>query len=126
MRFLSWIGWGAALSAVAAMLVLAHAFRHTPAIVARQRPIGATLAVTGTGDAARLTVTSLRTGGPGARAGLRVGDRIEDVDGLPAPSSAAFYREVAGAPHDNLDLHVLRGQALIDIHMKRMRGNGLG
>lgn len=47
---------------------------------------GATLAATDAPDG--LVVTSLETGGPSAAAGLRVGDVIDRVDGLEAPTPA--------------------------------------
>ncbi len=68
---------------------------------------GATLAASNT--PAGLVVTSLRTGGAEMRAGLRVGDVIDAVDGVPAPTA----RTLAGAEaRDVAVLHVAaRGDA---------------
>ena len=67
----------------------------------------------------RLVITSLRTGGRGAANGLRVGDEIEDVDGLPAPTLAALDRDVAAGSYDKIDVRVRRGDAIIDVRMPR-------
>lgn len=124
-RALSWIGWLALLCAVLAALIVIREFvrpYHEPVAAGESLPTGATLAVVEGMGRPRLLVTSLRTGGPGALAGLRVGDEIEDVDGLPAPSLAAFDRDVAQGSFEVVELRVLRRGVPIDIHMRRDGG----
>lgn len=128
-RGFSWIGWAALLCAALAALIVTHQFLrpyHVPFTAGESLPTGATLAVVERDGGPRLMVTSLQTEGPGAAAGLRVGDEIEDVDGLPAPSLAAFDRDVASGSYDIVDLRVLRHGALIDIHMRRDGGGHHG
>lgn len=129
-RSLSWIGWSALLCAGAAAIVVGHQFttslpQDQPA-AERMLPTGATFAPIDQGGRTRLVVTSLQTDGPGARAGLRVGDRIEYVDGLPAPTLAAFEHDVAQGGSDLVDLKVQRRDRLIDIHMRRGDGRKHG
>lgn len=121
-RFVSWIGWSAAIFALVAALVVAHGLRSpyrpaTPRVALRS---GATFASLRVDGAPRLVVTSLRSGGAGQAAGLRVGDRIVDVDGLPAPTIEAFNKDVANGSYGDVDVRVERGTALLDIHIKRM------
>ncbi|MES2496540.1 MAG: signaling protein [Pseudomonadota bacterium] len=127
---LSWLGWSALLCAVFAVLIVTHQLirpYRTPAAQAGDSlPTGATLAVVEGSSPPRLVVTSLQTGGSGALAGLKVGDEIEDVDGLPAPGLAAFDRDVASGSYDVVDLRVLRHGVLLDIHMKRDGGGNHG
>jgi len=129
-RTLSWIGWSALLCAILAGMIVVHQFVRpysAPAPAAGESmPTGATIAVVEETGRARLVVTSLQTNGPGARAGLMVGDEIEDVDGLPAPNLAAFDRDVASGSYDSVDLRVLRHGVRLDIHMRRAGGGNHG
>lgn len=128
-RTLSWIGWLALLCAAMAAFIVTRQFvrpYHEPVAAGESLPTGATLAVVENAGHTRLMVTSLQTGGPGAAAGLKVGDEIEDVDGLPAPSLAAFDRDVASGSYDVVDLRVLRHGRPIDIHMRRDGGGHRG
>lgn len=120
-RFVSWIGWAAAACMLVATLIVAHALTRPhrydmPSVALRS---GATLERLDDGGVPHLVVTSLQSGGAGEAAGLRVGDRIEDVDGLPAPTIAAFNKDVVSGSHSDIDLRVRRGGTLLDIHMKR-------
>jgi S1-C subfamily serine protease len=124
-RTFSWIGWLALFCAALAMLIVTRQFvrpYREPVAAGESLPTGATLAVVESAGRPRLLVTSLQTGGPGALAGLRVGDEIEDVDGLPAPSLAAFDRDVASGSYEVVDLRVLRRGVPLDIHMRRDGG----
>ncbi|KQX19505.1 MULTISPECIES: PDZ domain-containing protein [unclassified Sphingomonas] len=128
-RTLSWIGWSALLCAALAAFIVTRQFvrpYHEPVVAGESLPTGATLAVVDNAGHPRLMVTSLQTGGPGAEAGLKVGDEIEDVDGLPAPSLTAFDRDVASGSYDVVDLRVSRHGALLDIHMRRGGGGHHG
>jgi len=125
----SWIGWTTLFCALLAALIVTHEFirpYRAPVEAGASLPTGATLAVVEGAGEPRLMVTSLQTGGPGSIAGLKVGDQIEDVDGLPAPTLTAFDRDVASGSYDVVDLRVLRHGALLDIHMKRDRGGSHG
>lgn len=66
----------------------------------------------------RLMVTSLR--GNGDRSGgLRVGDWIEDVDGVPVRSLAALRRDIARDRTDPLKVHVHRGHGMVAVEIAR-------
>ena len=121
-RFVSWIGWGAA--ACAADRGAGRRPRADPRASAdraddrpaqrrdlrqpRQRRH----------PAARRHQPADRRFRPG-RGPAPSGDRIEDVDGLPAPTVEAFNRDVASGSYGDVDLRVQRGAALLDIHVKR-------
>lgn len=118
------LGWGAALCALVAALIVFHALTRpaqvdAPAMALRS---GATFVSLGEARGSYLVVTSLQTGGASQQAGLSVGDRIEDVDGLPAPTLDALDDDLALRPKGDVDLLVRRGDARIDIHMKRLPG----
>jgi len=68
-----------------------------------------------------IVVTSLKSNGAAGAAGLQVGDRIEGVDGRPAPSVAAVRREVAHAKGRPIDIRVWRAGRVEEI---RVPGNG--
>jgi S1-C subfamily serine protease len=121
-RFSSWAGWATVLFSALAVFLVAHALLTRPDAVfhpARHLSLGATVAAVSTPAGSRLVITSLRTGGRGAANGLRVGDEIEDVDGLPAPTLAALDRDVAAGSYDKIDVRVRRGDAIIDVRMPR-------
>jgi len=125
MRWLSWVGWGSAGCMLLAILIVTHALTRVHHAVGPSTSLrsGVTFEnLGGAGGGTRLLVTSLRTGGPAQIAGLRVGDRIEDVDGHPVPSIDAFDRDLSGRSRDDIDLRVHRGAALLDIHMRRGEG----
>lgn len=124
-RFLFWAGWGAAGFALLAVFVVVHAVMHP----LRYQPMplaglhsGATFVSLASGGTAHLVVTSIQAGGAGEVAGLRVGDRIEDVDGLPAPTIKAFNMDIAGSAYDEVVLRIRRGSAFLDIHMAHPPG----
>jgi S1-C subfamily serine protease len=90
------------------------AYRALPADdVIDPEPGGATFVAAPTGDA--LIVTSLRSDGIAQRAGLRVGDLVETIDGHAARS----FREVEQtlATRHYVTLHVRRGPAHVDINL---------
>lgn len=126
-RFLSWSGWLVVGCALLAAGIVIHALvrephRERPGMAVQDLPTGATLVGIDTPGGPRLIVTSLQTGGPGSRAGLKVGDEIEDVDGLPAPTLAAFDKDVASGSYDDVDVRIRRGDRLLDIHLRRRTG----
>ena len=63
------------------------------------------------GARAMPVVTSLRSGGRAERAGLRVGDRIVDIDGTPVRSVAMLRSAMRDDPARVVALHVVRGDA---------------
>ena len=89
-------GWGAAgtvaagSAAIALLAMLLHG-PHAPEAVG-----GATYARIDRGRTAHLVVTSLRTGGPEASAGLRVGDTVAAVDGVTDPSLGSLRHAMTG------------------------------
>jgi len=70
-------------------------------------------------------VTSVRSDGAAARAGIRVGDEIEAVDGTQVHNVAGL-RAAISADHGNgpLALHIRRGDALWTIAIDRSEGAG--
>lgn len=123
-RTLFWGGWIVFAGLLLAMLLVAHAFLSSPDAV---DPIagssgGATLASVETAHDSYLVVTSLKTGGNGEVAGLRVGDRIEEVDGLPAPTIAAFNADMVQSSYKDIVLRVRRGRTVMNIALKRPAG----
>lgn len=54
-------------------------------------------------------------GGPAAKAGLVVGDRIRSVDGAPIASFGNLQRLVAASPGRTVELHVTRGDSARDL-----------
>jgi S1-C subfamily serine protease len=125
-KFLSWAGWAVIACAIVAAVVVVHALTRPPhrpeAEVAQALPTGATLDSVDGPDGPHLIVSSLQTAGPGDAAGLRVGDEIEDVDGLPAPTLGAFNKDVASGSYQVVDLRIRRGHQLLDIHLPRHPG----
>lgn len=71
-----------------------------------------------------LVVTSLRSQGAAWRAGVRVGDRLEAVDGVPVPSRAALLRVLAEDRARMILLHLRRGAGTVDVRLDRGRGAG--
>ena len=125
-KILSMSGWAVLGCIALAVVLVVHQLtveRHRPALPVQALPTGATLMAVDSGQGPHLVVSSLQTGGIGAAAGLRVGDEIEDVDGLPAPTLAAFDRDIASGSYQDVDLRIRRGHALMDIHLKRQPGS---
>lgn len=122
----AWMGWVALICALLAITVVAlqlsdRSLRHD-IVAGRWRSTGATLAPIETEGRPRLVVTSLRSDGPAQRAGLRVGDAIETVDGRPAPTIAALDRDVAAGSFAIVHLQVRRNGQMKDIGVPRGPG----
>lgn len=122
----SWMGWVALACALLAIAVVAlqlsdRALRQD-VVAGRWRSTGATLATIETEGQPRLVVTSLRSDGPARRAGLRVGDAIETVDGRPAPTMGAFDRDLAAGRFAIVRLQVRRDGQLMEIGVPRGPG----
>ena len=79
--------------------------------------LGATVAAPAGGTPAALTVTSLRAGGVAERAGIRVGDVVEAIDGHGATSLAPIEQAVASG--DGVDLRVRRGVRAVHVVLER-------
>jgi serine protease Do len=61
-------------------------------------------------------LTDLHAGGPAERAGLRVGDVVEEIDGTPVHTLGGLLAEVERrAVGDSVDLRVLRDGTTIDV-----------
>lgn len=71
-----------------------------------------------TEEGPRLMVTSLRGNGV-MSSGLRVGDWIEDVDGVPVRSLTALRRDIARDRAEPLKVHVHRGGGLVAVAVAR-------
>jgi carboxyl-terminal processing protease len=70
-------------------------------------------------------VTEVITGGPAARAGIRVGDRIAAIDGADASGfgPASAYDMINGDENTNVALRLNRAGELIDLTLTRQRVN---
>lgn len=79
---------------------------------------GVTLDRVTTTEGPRLMVTSLRGNGV-MSSGLRVGDWIEDVDGVPVRSYSALRRDLARDRADPLKVHVRRKGGLVAVAVAR-------
>ncbi|MFP5456192.1 PDZ domain-containing protein [Rhizorhabdus sp.] len=122
----AWMGWVALIFALLAVTVVALQLSDRTVahdvVAGRWQSTGATLATIDKEGGPRLIVTSLRSDGPARRAGLRVGDAIEMVDGRPAPTMAAFDRDVAAGRFAIVHLQVRRNGQVIDIGVPRGPG----
>ncbi|MBP8231735.1 MAG: PDZ domain-containing protein [Rhizorhabdus sp.] len=122
----AWMGWVALIFALLAVTVVALQLSDRTVahdvVAGRWQSTGATLATIDKEGGPRLIVTSLRSDGPARRAGLRVGDAIETVDGRPAPTMAAFDRDVAAGHFAIVHLQVRRNGQVIDIGVPRGPG----
>lgn len=83
---------------------------------------GATLDRAPAGGDPGMVVTSLRSDGAAGAAGLRVGDRIERIDGLPAPTTRAVRHDVAHAAGRPLDIRIWRAGHIREIRIVRNVG----
>jgi S1-C subfamily serine protease len=92
LRAASWGAAGTVAAGSTAVALIAMLLPHTHAPEAID---GATYATIARGRVAHLVVTSLRTGGAEAAAGLHVGDAVAAVDGIADPSLATLRREMA-------------------------------
>lgn len=113
--------------AAAVLLLCAGPVRPPqPLGVASRSPLsGVTLDRVTTPEGPRLIVTSLRGGDPPV--GLAVGDRIEDIDGLPAVSLSALRGDLDRDRANPLELHVRRGGRIIAVAVAReTMGGGFG
>lgn len=85
-----------------------------------EEAVGATLTEMGRH---RLVVDSIRGDGMAMRAGLRVGDLVEAVDGKPTPTvSAADHALLAR----RVDIRIRRGMRIIDLHLDTTGGARVG
>lgn len=82
------------------------------------------LTLTRAGQRGMLVVDSLRSRGDAERAGVRVGDLIEAVNGEPAAS----VRQVARAlpVHRPIDFRVRRGDTALHLYLNEPPGTGFG
>ena len=71
-----------------------------------------------------LVVTSLRSGGAAWRGGVRVGDRLEAVDGVPVPGRAALLRMLAEDHARIIVLRLRRAGGTVDVRLDRGHGAG--
>jgi S1-C subfamily serine protease len=83
---------------------------------------GATLDRAPAGGGAAVVVTSLRSNGAAGAAGLKVGDRIERIDGLPASTTQAVRHDIARAGGRPLDIQVWRAGHIREIRIVRTVG----
>lgn len=122
MRGLATVAWAALGSAVAggAGIALLPGWLSAPPL--RGSVGGATFAMLGGDRQARLVVTSLRTGGPEAAAGLRVGDIVAAADGSPAPSLRTL--RCMEAQRDSVRLLVDRRGAPVTLTLLHRRHGG--
>ena len=108
-----------ALTLLAAMLAGVLAWRG---VRAHRRDdddrLGAVLTVA-PGKRHSLLVESLQAGGVAARAGLRVGDRIEAIDARAPLDTEAIVDALGAARH--VALHVRRGGRTLDLDMPATR-----
>lgn len=82
--------------------------------------VGATLTTIGRG---RLVVDSIRDDGVARRAGVRVGDVLDAINGRDLPTIAAADRALRGR---RVDIRIRRGMTVIDVHMDATGGMRLG
>lgn len=118
------LGWAAATLATLAGVVVTHAYTTAPRLhaggTAHKPPsliLGATLAELQTPEGRRLVVTSLRTGGPGARGGLHVGDRIEGVDGVSTIRTSELKKRLANRHPQGIDVEIGRESGMKLLHI---------
>ncbi|HTN13169.1 MAG TPA: signaling protein [Sphingomonadaceae bacterium] len=113
----------AAFSALAGVVVTRayigrpHYHPHAASRVQPSLTLGATLSELETPEGRRLVVTSLRTGGPGAEGGLRVGDRIERVAGFASPGKAALKKRLANRGPQGIDVEIGRDSGMFMLHI---------
>lgn len=113
---------GIALSGLAACAIAIAGWNMVDIGPAEVTAGGATLATTDAPEG--LVVTSLETGGPSQAVGLRVGDVIDRVDGLDAPTPAMLVRAEAD---DVAVLHIAaRGDAAARTLLLRRPEEGQG
>lgn len=83
---------------------------------------GATIERIGSSDVSGVVVTSVRSDGAASAAGLRVGDRIDRINGFPAPTTLAARRDIAHASSRTLNIEVWRSGRIREIRMDRAKG----
>ncbi|WP_414901412.1 PDZ domain-containing protein [Sphingomonas flavalba] len=111
--------------AVASRLIHLHiAGQHSPSAGFGALP-DVTLEPAARTDGPGLLVTSLRTTGGAAPRALRVGDRIEAINGRAVASLRDLARTVDQDGNPVLTLHLRRGDQQIDVQIDR-RVNGVG
>lgn len=84
-----------------------------PALASRRQPVN--LGFTAVPASARgdtLVVTSIRADGPADRAGLAIGDVIEQIDGRPADALLDPARQLRGNGGHPIDLRLVRDGAV--------------
>jgi regulator of sigma E protease len=62
-----------------------------------------------------VVVGTVEEGGPAARAGLAVGDRVVAIDGAPIADFTEFLQAVRGRPAETLRLGVVRGEQRVEL-----------
>lgn len=105
------IGWAALLAAVAA-LVAVTLWIARPHVPQRRADAAATFIDATLVESPGPVVTSLRSGGKGEAAGLRVGDRVEAVNGRSSPSLRALAKDLRLARRGPMDIRVRRGEGV--------------
>ncbi len=118
------LGWATATLATLAGVIVTQAYtaapRHHSGGPTHKRPstvLGATLAELQTPEGRRLVVTSLMTGGPGARGGLHVGDRIEGVDGVSTTRTSQLKKRLANRHPQGIDVEIGRESGMKLLHI---------
>lgn len=98
--------WAAALAVAASPLAWGgHAAHPPPQRRAAPEPIGLTVADRRTDTP---VITSLRSGGPAERGGIRVGDEVRAVNGHRTHGATAVRRDLKQAPQCRVALDLRR------------------
>jgi len=123
MTRVAWIGLALCGGAAASGAALYHAARSIPMHIRPPVP-GVTFLRTDTEEGPRLIVSSMRSNGVAAKAGLHVGDRLEAADGQPAESIEALRKALEQNPAGPIALRVRRGTTLLDVDFNRPNRGG--
>ena len=105
--------------AMAGWLIHLHAAGQRPPSAGNAALPGVTLEPAARPDRPGLLVTSLRTTGDTAQHALRVGDRIEAIDGRAVASLRDIARTVDEDSNPVLTLRLRRGDQRIDVRIDR-------